>query len=166
MRPRWLLAAVAVLVLSIAGAGCGSSGPSGPDRHAEYQQHLEPIARELHGVLSGFAKVSVGSIVYPAPPNAAKDAGAAVERFRSSLRSSATRLDRVMPPPGVAGDHNQLVQATRTLAGELNPVIVELKDGNLVGGLAALQELPGTAKVHRALRAIAAKGYSLPSGGQ
>jgi hypothetical protein len=67
----------------------------------------------------------------------------------------------VTPPPAVAGDQAELKRTTRKLAHDLRPVIRQLKLGNLVA-VGELPTLPVVAEVHRALTAIAAKGYSVP----
>jgi hypothetical protein len=164
MTLRCSSAALALTVTLLAGAGCGSTEAK-PDSHAEYQQQIAPVARDVTGVLNGFRKLAASSVVFPAKPTAAIDARADVERMRSTLRAAAASLDDVTPPPAVAGDHAELTRATRKLADELGPVIAKLKLGSLVS-VAKLQTLPGAAQVHRALTAIAAKGYRLPSNGQ
>jgi hypothetical protein len=150
----------ATLALVGALAGCGSSA-SKQDSHAEYQEHLAPVARDVTDVMNGFQKLAAASIVYPAKPNDAKKARRVVERMRSTLRAAATDLDDVTPPPVVARAHAELTRTTRKLADDLGPVIKQLTLGNLVS-VGELPTLPGVAEVHRALTAIAAKGYSVP----
>ena len=145
----------------VVGAGCGSTEAK-PDNHSEYQEHIAPVARDVTGVLNGFQKLAASSVVYPAKPTAAIEARAVVERMRSTLRANAAILDEVIPPPAVAGEHARLGRATRNLAGQLGPVIGKLKLGSLVS-VAKLPALPAATQAHRALRAIAAKGYRLPT---
>jgi hypothetical protein len=155
-----LSAALALVGTLVVAAGCGSSA-SKQDSHAEYQEHLTPIARDVTGVVNGFQKLAISSSVYPAKPDDAKKARRVVEGMRSTLLAAATDLDDVTPPPTVAGDHAELKRTTRKLADDLRPVIRQLKLGNLVS-VGELPTLPAAAEVHRALTAIAAKGYSVP----
>jgi hypothetical protein len=160
MKLSWPSAALALIGTLVVAAGCGSSAPR-QDSHAEYQEHLAPAARDVTDVVNGFEKLAAASIVYPAKPNDAKKARRVVERMRSTLRAAAIDLDDVTPPPAVAGDHAELTRTTRKLADDLGPVIRQLKLGNLVS-VGELPTLPVVAEVHRALRAIAAKGYRVP----
>jgi hypothetical protein len=161
VRLRRLSAALALVGTLIISAGCGGSS-SGPDSHAEYQEHVEPVARDITGVLSGFRSLAAASLVFPARPTAAIEARAEAEKLRSTLRAAAADLDDVTPPQAVARDHAELTRATRKLAVDMGPVIAKLKVGSLVS-VARLQTLPGVAQVHRALTAIDAKGYQLTS---
>jgi hypothetical protein len=156
MKLYRLSAALALVGTVVVTTGCGSSAPK-PDSHAEYRQHLAPVARDVTGVLNGFQKLAASSIVYSAKPNDAKEARSVVERMRSTLLAAATNLDDITPPPAVAGDHAELTRTTRNLADDLGPVIPQLKLGNLVS-VGELPTLPVVADVHRALTAIAAKG--------
>ena len=159
MKLRRLSAALVLVGTLAISAGCGGSS-SGPDSHAEYQDHVETVARDITGVLNGFRNLAAASLVFPAKPTAAIEARTEAEKLRSTLRAAAADLDDVRPPQGVAGDHAELTRATRKLAVEMGPVIAKLKVGSLVS-VATLQTLPGVAQVHRALTAIAAKGYEL-----
>jgi hypothetical protein len=162
MKLHRLSAALALVGSFVVAGGCGGSSASKPDSHAEYQAQLAPVARDLNDVLNGFQKLAAASLVYPAKPTAAIDARAALERMRSTLRADATSLDDVIPPTAVAADHAELIRSTRKLAGDLGPVIAQLKLGNLVA-VGKLQTLPAVEEVHSALAAIAAKGYQVPS---
>ena len=161
MKLYSLSAVLALVGTVVVAAGCGSSA-STQDSHVEYQEHLAPVARDVTDVVNGFEKLAASSIVYPAKPDDAKKARRVVERMQSSLRAAATDLDDVTPPPAVAADHAKLTRTTRKLADDLGPVIGQLKLGNLVA-VGELTTLPVVAEVHRALTAIAAKGYSVPS---
>jgi len=162
MKLYRLSAVLALVGTLIVAAGCGGSSASKSDSHAGYQEQLAPVARDLNDVLNGFQKLAAASLVYPAKPTAAIDARVALERMRSTLRADATSLDDITPPTAVAADHAELTRSTRKLAGELGPVIAQLKLGNLVA-VGKLQTLPAVEEVHQALAGIAAKGYRVQS---
>jgi hypothetical protein len=159
MRIVVALAAVAALALTLSGAGTAA-----PAREAGYAQQIQPVERQLSGVLVALKKLAAKSVVFPAPPDAARKAAAEVVRQRTALQSAGSRLAAIKAPARIRPQHTQLRTATHNLYTQLAKSLKRLHQGWLIDA-GKLPRLSGAQQLDAAIAAMIRKGYTLGSGG-
>jgi hypothetical protein len=143
-------------VLALLAAGCGGGSSSGssngpkPLDKAEYVKQMKAIGHNLSTSLSGINSAA----------DSAPKATAALIKIQTELRTAATELEAITPPSDVAPEHQQLTQAVREYANELNPIIKQVRAGHL-SRLMTITSLKGITEIAAAADAISSKGYKI-----
>jgi len=139
------------------GAGSSSAGTT-----KAFQPYLESM-RNLGTKLAGFVDSvqAAESAVSGSPDEGTMDA-TSLRSLQRDLKSVATELATVRPPPAVALDQKLLIKGVREYAAELTGVIIELRSGDDPPTvLASIVSLRGVKEMERASREITRKGYSI-----
>jgi uncharacterized lipoprotein len=142
MRARSLLA----LIVLVALAGCGGSGPARGSR-AAYDQGLKAAAQAMQDAFVGSGLLSTT---------------ANYRALVAALRDAANRLERLQPPPEAAPDNRKLVNGLRFWADREQAILDAgaRQDRNTVERLArGLSERPEIQQALAAIKDLQRKGY-------
>ena len=140
-------AALPLLAAALLLGGCGGGGSKPPLSSAGYVTQMNAIEQTLSGMISTTAAASTP-----------KAAAAALVTVQSDLRNAVKQLQAISPPAKAKAAHEELITAAGELAGELDPVIAELKGGNL-SALATVTTLQGFADLLKASAAFTKAGF-------
>jgi len=147
------LATLAVALLALVAAGCGSGGGSQLSK-SEYQKHLQTDGDEITKAFTPLTQ----------PPTSLDQLASELDTGVSKLRSAADDLDGVTPPKNVAKDNAKLAAGLRVLAHELDSLkkAAQKKDPQLVNKtLNDLRSSHGLIDARQATDDLKKKGYTL-----
>ena len=136
------------LALSVAIAGCGSSGPSlsaFKRGFSAQKAQFTQLGRDLQVAFATARGKSNGQI------------GAEFSSLAQRTSQQADQLQKLNPPAKYKSQRDQLVSGFRTIAADLETISVSAKAGNVSGASKArnklLQDAAGVRSVDRALTA-------------
>jgi hypothetical protein len=147
------LATLAVALLALVAAGCGSGG-GGQLSKSEYQRHLQTDGDEITKAFKPLTR----------PPSSLNQLASELQTGVSKLNSAAHDLDGVKPPKNVEKDNSELVGGLRELARELESLkkAAQKQDPQLVSKtLDDLRKSHGLVDARRAADDLKKKGYTL-----
>jgi hypothetical protein len=142
-------ATLPLLAAALLLGGCGGGGSKPTLSDSGYIAQMKAIERQLSGVITTTAAATT-----------AASAAAALATAQSDLRGAVKQLQAISPPAKAKAAHALLITAAGELTGELDPVIAQLKGGNLAA-LATVTSLKGFADLLKASAAFTKAGYKL-----
>lgn len=152
--------AALVLVAALAAVGCGGDG-GGALSQEEYQQRLDQASTDLQEASSDLGS-NLGDVI-----GGNEDAGSAAAdslgQVTEQLRQTAGELEDVDPPENAEQANEELVNALRAYAEDLDELREPLESGNLSDiqkRLGELEQLDSVEDLQQAAQNLQEAGYS------
>jgi hypothetical protein len=130
-------------------AGCVGSEPR--LSHQEYEREMQAIARDMNSEAAGMlANIS-----------SEEDFAEVFRRMGDLMREAADRVGDINPPEEIDEPHGKLADALDEAADILDRTIEQMDDGDFLGAMAALEEVPADLDqdVREAIQEIRTAGY-------
>ncbi len=115
-----IAAAVTFILVGAVMSGCGGGGSGGGTvvSQAEYEERIDAFASDLFGWFSDLRQISFYA---PDLDEAGRhEAAGQIELIQERMRGEANLLEGLVPPEDAEAAHDELIDALRSYAGELD----------------------------------------------